>query len=176
MNSMLKRALAASAMVGLTAGGAFAQSTTPPAGATSSGSAAPGVTIPGTTNPGMANPGTTNPGMANPSVVTPAQQPVDGQMGAPGSAPAGKGTDSNGAAFSTPGSAAPAPNSNLAATPAKGANSFTKGEAQGRMQANGFTDASNLALDHDGIWRADATKDGKPVKAWLDYKGQVGQQ
>ena len=158
MNSMLKGALAASAMAGLMAGGAFAQSTTPPANSTGSA------------------PSTSNPGMTGPSVATPAQQPVNGQMNAPGNAPPGKSTDSNGAAFSTPGSASPAPNKNVASTPAKGANSFTKGEAQSRLQANGFTDAANLALDHDGIWRADASKDGKPVKAWLDYKGQVGQQ
>ena len=169
MNSMLKRVLAASAVAGLAMGGAFAQTTTPPAnssGATSSGSAAPGVTTPGTANPGMTGPG----------AVTPAQQPVNGQMNSPGAATTGNSKDSNGAAFSTPGSAAPAPNANVASTPAKGANSFTKGEAQSRLQANGFTDAANLALDHDGVWRADASKDGKPVKAWLDYKGQVGQQ
>ncbi len=159
MNSMLKGALAATAMAGLVAGAASAQTTPPP---------------PASNN--MSSPGMANPGVTTPSVATPAQQPVDGQMNAPGTAPKTNGTDANGAAFSTPGSAAPAPNANVAATPAKGANSFTKGEAQSRLQANGFTDASNIALDHDGIWRADATKDGKPVKAWLDYKGQVGQQ
>ncbi len=162
MNSMLQGALAATAVAGLAASGALAQ--TPPPASNN------------TTAPGMAAPGAPATGMANPSVATPAQQPVDGQMSAPTPAAAGKSTDSNGAAFSTPGSASPAPNANVAGTPAKGANSFTKGEAQGRLQANGFSDASNLALDHDGIWRADATKDGKPVKAWLDYKGQVGQQ
>lgn len=172
MNSMLKGALAATATAGLVAGGAFAQTTTPPA----NNMTAPGMAAPGAPATGMANPGVAAPGVTVPSVVTPAQQPVNGQMNAPGTAPKTNGTDSNGAAFSTPGSASPAPNANIAATPAKGANSFTKGEAQSRLQANGFTDASNLALDHDGIWRADAAKDGKPVKAWLDYKGQVGQQ
>jgi len=112
--------------------------------------------------------------MANPAMPTTGQTPVNGQMNS--GAKTGADTNSNAAAFSTPGSAAPATNANVASTPAKGANSFTKGEAQGRLSANGFTSVNNLTLDNSGVWRAEASKDGKPVKAWLDYKGQVGQQ
>lgn len=60
--------------------------------------------------------------------------------------------------------------------PAHGANSFSRGEATRRLEARGFQSVSNLRLDHDGVWRASATRNGQPVQAWLDYKGNVGQQ
>lgn len=57
--------------------------------------------------------------------------------------------------------------------PLEGANSFTENQAQDRALAAGFTDVSALAKDDKGIWRGTATKDGKPVKVAIDYKGNV---
>jgi len=64
-------------------------------------------------------------------------------------------------------------NSN-ASQPSKGANSFTDGEAQRRIESNGYTDVTGLQKDHDGIWHGTAKMGGKSVKVWLDYKGNVG--
>ncbi len=61
-----------------------------------------------------------------------------------------------------------------AQTPAKGANSFTMGEARSRIEKNGFTNVSDLAKDGDGVWRGKAQKSGSPTSVWLDYKGNVG--
>ena len=58
--------------------------------------------------------------------------------------------------------------------PAKGANSFTDGEARRRIESNGYTEVSGLQKDADGIWHATAKKDGNSVKVWLDYKGNIG--
>lgn len=59
--------------------------------------------------------------------------------------------------------------------PAKGANSFTDGEARRRMEGQGYADVSDLKKDDDGVWRGNATKDGAKVGVWLDYKGNIGQ-
>ena len=61
-----------------------------------------------------------------------------------------------------------------ASTPAAGRNSFTKGEARRRIQAEGYTHVVSLRKDDHGVWRGSATKDGWPVMVWLDYKGNVG--
>jgi hypothetical protein len=61
-----------------------------------------------------------------------------------------------------------------ATTPAKGANSFTMGEARSRIEKNGFTNVSDLAKDDNGVWRGKAQKSGSPTSVWLDYKGNVG--
>ena len=58
--------------------------------------------------------------------------------------------------------------------PAKGANSFTDGEARRRIESNGYTDVTNLQKSADGIWRGTAKKGGNAMKVWLDYKGNVG--
>jgi hypothetical protein len=58
--------------------------------------------------------------------------------------------------------------------PAKGANSFTMGEASSRIANNGFTNVTGLAKDADGVWRGHADKDGTSAAVWLDYKGNVG--
>lgn len=57
-----------------------------------------------------------------------------------------------------------------------GANSFTGGQAHDRIQAEGFQNVRDLALDSSGIWRGMALKNGQPVQVWLDYQGDVGQQ
>lgn len=58
--------------------------------------------------------------------------------------------------------------------PTSGANSFTEGQARDRIQAEGYQEVHNLALDSAGIWRGMATKNGQPVSVWLDYQGDVG--
>jgi hypothetical protein len=58
--------------------------------------------------------------------------------------------------------------------PAKGANSFTDGEARRRIESNGYTEVTGLQKDADGIWHGTAKKGGNTVKVWLDYKGNVG--
>ena len=60
--------------------------------------------------------------------------------------------------------------------PAKGANSFTAGEARRRLQKEGFTQVTALKKDQDGIWRGEAMKAGAKTPVWLDYKGNIGQQ
>lgn len=62
-----------------------------------------------------------------------------------------------------------------AATPAKGANSFTESQAKSRLQDNGFSDVSGLKKDDDGIWRGMANKNNQQVSVWLDYKGNAGE-
>ncbi len=60
--------------------------------------------------------------------------------------------------------------------PAKGANSFSRGEVQRRIEREGYTAVADLVKDGDGIWRGHGTKAGASVGVWLDYKGNVGQQ
>jgi len=62
-----------------------------------------------------------------------------------------------------------------AARPARGANSFTEGQARGRLEDNGFQNVTSLKKDDDGIWRAVASKGGSQGPVWLDYKGNAGQ-
>ncbi len=63
-----------------------------------------------------------------------------------------------------------------AAQPAKGANSFTDGEARRRIESSGYSTVADLKKDDDGVWHGSATKDGAKVGVWLDYKGNIGQQ
>ncbi len=63
-----------------------------------------------------------------------------------------------------------------APAPARGANSFTEGEARKRIEARGFSNVSGLAKDTDGVWRGSAQKGSQQAQVWLDYKGNVGQQ
>ncbi len=62
-----------------------------------------------------------------------------------------------------------------ASAPAKGANSFTAGEAKSRLEKNGFSDVSGLAKDDNGVWRGSAQKGGAATTVWLDYKGNTGE-
>jgi hypothetical protein len=62
-----------------------------------------------------------------------------------------------------------------AMTPAKGANSFTKGEAMNRIEKQGYSNVSDLNKGNDGVWRGKAQKGGNTTTVWLDYKGNVGQ-
>ena len=65
--------------------------------------------------------------------------------------------------------------SNNAPQPAKGANSFSRGEARRRIQSEGFQKVGSLRKDSGGVWRGKGMKDGQQVAVWLDYKGNVGQ-
>lgn len=60
------------------------------------------------------------------------------------------------------------------ATPAKGANSFTKKQAGHRIMKHGFTQVKDLTKDDNGVWHGTAMHDGATVKVWEDYKGSVG--
>ena len=60
--------------------------------------------------------------------------------------------------------------------PAKGANSFTMGEARRRLERQGYTQVTALKKDQDGVWRGEAMKAGTKSGVWLDYKGNIGQQ
>lgn len=57
-----------------------------------------------------------------------------------------------------------------------GANSFTESQAASRMTDAGYTDVTNLKKDDNGIWRAQAKKDGKSVNVGLDFKGNIAPQ
>jgi len=88
----------------------------------------------------------------------------------PGGGSAGQnaaGSDSN-QAIATTGANAP--------QPAKGANSFSDGEARRRIESSGYATVADLKKDGDGIWRGSAMKDGAKVGVWLDYKGNIGQR
>jgi periplasmic protein CpxP/Spy len=67
-------------------------------------------------------------------------------------------------------------NQNDTAAPAKGSNSFTQGQAAGRIAQRGYSNVSDLRKDENGVWRGAAQRNGQPVHVWLDYKGNVGQE
>jgi hypothetical protein len=60
-----------------------------------------------------------------------------------------------------------------AGTPVPGSNSFTEGQARGRIEDAGFRDVSDLTKDDQGIWRGRATRGGAQTSVALDYQGNV---
>ena len=62
---------------------------------------------------------------------------------------------------------------NNSGTPVKGANSFTRGEAQKQIEAKGYTHVAGLNKDKDGIWRGTAEKNGQAGPISVDYQGNV---
>jgi len=62
---------------------------------------------------------------------------------------------------------------NTTAAPVAGANSFTMGQAQKRIEDQGYTQVTALAKDAQSIWRGRAMKDGKAVDVALDYQGNI---
>ncbi len=116
--------------------------------------------------PGNTAPGATSnapmPGVSTNTGVTPDTGVVDRNTGA-----AAASGDRNQAVTTT---------SNNAAEPARGANSFSEGEARRRLESNGFQGVGGLTKDDGGVWRGTATKEGQSVQVWLDYKGNTGQQ
>ncbi len=91
-------------------------------------------------------------------------------------------TGSSNAAVNAKGNAAsdanPSGTVNIVAPSAleKGANSFTEGQARGRIEGAGFSGVTGLHKDDQGIWRGKATRDGKQVDVGFDYKGNIGVQ
>ncbi|MGV2103924.1 PepSY domain-containing protein [Rhizobium sp. 21-4511-3d] len=57
--------------------------------------------------------------------------------------------------------------------PVAGKNSFTEDQAKSRIEEAGYADVAGLKLDDQGVWRATASKDGKPVNVSLDFQGNV---
>lgn len=136
----------------MTAGVAFAQTTTP-------GTA---TTPPTTTQTApMAAPGTP---------VTPVTPRTPVNPASP-SAPL---NPSNNSSTTPPAVTTSAANNKTSAAPVKGRNSFTIGEARRRITAGGFTKVTGLRKDRDGIWRGKAMKDGASVSVYCDYQGNVG--
>ena len=56
---------------------------------------------------------------------------------------------------------------------AKGRNSFTESQAQGRIAKAGYANVSKLMKNDNGVWQGTAMKDGAKVNIALDYKGNV---
>jgi hypothetical protein len=57
--------------------------------------------------------------------------------------------------------------------PVAGANSFTKAEAESRIEKAGYSNVAGLIKDKDGIWRATASKGDTNVNVALDFQGNV---
>src|SRR3712207_4110221 len=57
-----------------------------------------------------------------------------------------------------------------------GANSFTEGQARSRIEAQGFSNVTDLRKDDQGIWHGKATRNGQSVSVAIDYKGTVQAQ
>ena len=56
---------------------------------------------------------------------------------------------------------------------AKGRNSFTESQAQGRIAKAGYANVSKLTKNQNGVWQGTAMKGGAKVNVGLDYKGNV---
>ena len=130
----------------LLAGSAFAQGTAPTR-------PTPGNTAPGATSNAPA------PGVNSSTGVTPSTGLVGRNSGV-----AAASGDSNQAVATT---------SANAPQPARGANSFTEGEARRRIERRGFQQVAGLHKDDGGVWRGTASRNGASVPVWLDYKGNV---
>ena len=65
------------------------------------------------------------------------------------------------------------PDKNNPGAPVAGANSFTEGQAKSRIEAQGFTNVTDLKKDDKGVWMAKASKGGKSSTVALDYQGNV---
>jgi hypothetical protein len=63
--------------------------------------------------------------------------------------------------------------SNTAAAPVAGKNSFTESQARKRLQKHGYHQVSSLTLDDSQVWRGTATKGGKKVDVSVDYQGNI---
>lgn len=57
--------------------------------------------------------------------------------------------------------------------PVAGANSYTQGEAVGRIRAKGYTHVSMLRKDGQGIWRGTARRNGHNGPVSVDFQGNV---
>ncbi|MET3889084.1 hypothetical protein ABIE41_000160 [Bosea sp. OAE506] len=69
---------------------------------------------------------------------------------------------------------APTPTSPVDANaPLPGANSFTEGQAKSRLEANGYTDVTDLKKDENGVWKGSAMNAGAKVGVSVDYRGNI---
>ena len=73
----------------------------------------------------------------------------------------------------TPPAVASSGPNNTTAAPVAGANSFTMGQAQKRIEDQGYTQVTGMAKDESSIWRGHAMKDGKSVNVALDFQGNI---
>ncbi len=60
--------------------------------------------------------------------------------------------------------------------PVPGKNSFTEDQVKQRLTDAGYANPKNLQLGDDRIWRGDAERNGKPVKALFDFQGNITTQ
>jgi len=83
-----------------------------------------------------------------------------------------------GAAFAQPDAKQPASPPAAQTQPAAPAATaaLTEPQAKARIEAQGFTNVSELKKDAQGQWSAKAMKDGKAVQISLDARGQVAVQ
>lgn len=123
-----------------------------------------------TTNPNTTNT-TTNPS-TNRQTAPAEVMPKSGTAGTGSTTPISK-PDDKAAASGNTNQAVATTNAN-ASEPAKGANSFTMGQAKSRLEKNGFAEVSDLKKDDNGVWRGIGKKDGTATSVWLDYKGNIG--
>ncbi|AMJ59384.1 PepSY domain-containing protein [Bosea sp. PAMC 26642] len=70
-------------------------------------------------------------------------------------------------------SPAPTPAPADANAPLPGANSFTEGQAKSRLEANGYTDVTDLKKDDNGVWKGMAMNAGAKVSVSVDYRGNI---
>ena len=70
----------------------------------------------------------------------------------------------------------PADSPQTTGTVEPGANSFTEAQARSRLEAQGFSNVTELRKDDQGIWRGKAQREGKSVSVGIDYKGTVQTQ
>lgn len=138
---------AAMAQTGTSSQGTIGTPTMPGGGGSTMAQGTPGTTT-GTT-PGT-TPGTTS--GTTPGTATPMTAPRP--AGEAGSRPQASGTP-------------------VTTTPEAGANSFTEGQAQSRIEAAGYSHVSELKKDDAGVWRGKATRNGQTVDVGLDFRGNV---
>jgi len=65
------------------------------------------------------------------------------------------------------------PAAHTTGTAAKGRNSFTEAQAQGRIAKAGYANVGKLTKNRNGVWQGKATRGGATVNVALDYKGNV---
>lgn len=67
----------------------------------------------------------------------------------------------------------PAPAQRAATTTQATGRAFTRDQAKSRIEAQGYSNVSELRKDAEGIWRGKADRDGLPVSVTLDLGGDV---
>jgi hypothetical protein len=62
---------------------------------------------------------------------------------------------------------------NNAPAPVAGRNSFTKGQANSKLQEAGYANITDLKKDNAGVWRGKASKGGTATAVSVDFQGNV---